>query len=79
MSFFAVCPILWFLSIFVILCPLDAPADWEQSKTPAQRARLLARMRATEVRWARRSLFAAFSLCVTIAVVVSVVVVVTRR
>ncbi|KAI0037247.1 hypothetical protein K488DRAFT_20237, partial [Vararia minispora EC-137] len=63
------CPILWFLSVFIILCPLTAPADWETSKTPAQRARLLQHMRATEVRWATRSLFAAFVLCVIIAVV----------
>ncbi|KZV68358.1 hypothetical protein PENSPDRAFT_653286 [Peniophora sp. CONT] len=70
------CPLLWFLSFIILLSPLSAPADWESNKTPAQRARMLQRMRASEVRWARRSLLAATLLTAVIAAIVVIVVLV---
>ncbi|KAI0314412.1 hypothetical protein OF83DRAFT_1136946 [Amylostereum chailletii] len=68
------CPLLWFLSIFIFMSPLSAPTDWESTKTPAQREHLLRRMRDAEVRWAKRSLFAACTLLALIAIIVIAVV-----
>lgn len=70
------CPLLWFLSFIILLSPLSAPADWESNKTPAQRAVMLQRMRASEVRWARRSLLAATLLTAVIAAIIVIVVLV---
>ncbi|VDC07433.1 unnamed protein product [Peniophora sp. CBMAI 1063] len=71
-------PLLWFLSFIILLSPLSAPTDWEANKTPAQRARMLQRMRASEVRWARRSLLAATTLTAVIAAIVVIVIFVKR-
>ena len=73
---FIVCPLLWFLSFIILLSPLSAPAEWEATKTPAQRARMLQRMRAAEVRWACRSLLAATVLAAVIAASVVIAVLV---
>ncbi|KAI0064867.1 hypothetical protein BV25DRAFT_1914027 [Artomyces pyxidatus] len=71
-------PPLWFASLFILLSPLSAPADWEPTKTPTERAALLRRMRSAEVKWARRSLFAATLLTLVIVVAVVIGVLVSR-
>ena len=54
----------------MVLCvPLRAPADWETTKTAEERAELIAHMRQTEKKWARRCLVALTSLIVFILVI----------
>ncbi|TFY82218.1 hypothetical protein EWM64_g1794, partial [Hericium alpestre] len=71
-------PLLWLLSIPILLSPLNAPEGWEPTKTAAERTRLLREMRATETKWARRSLVAFAVLAVLVAIIVLAVVFVRR-
>ena len=50
----------------ILLSPLSAPADWEAGKPGHEREELIASMRRTEVKWARRCVVAllVFSLLV---------------
>ncbi|KAI0041859.1 hypothetical protein FA95DRAFT_1564942 [Auriscalpium vulgare] len=73
------CPPLWFASILILCSPLAAPEDWEPTKTPSERAALLARMRATEVKWARRSIVAALILCIAVTLLVAIGVTASRK
>ena len=65
---FTVFPIFWILGSIILCVPLRAPADWESSKTAEERAELIAHMRRTEKKWARRCLLAFVSLIVLILV-----------
>ncbi|KAI0689563.1 hypothetical protein BC835DRAFT_1368612 [Cytidiella melzeri] len=51
-------PLFWLAGLFVLLCPLTPPENWEPTKTEAERQELLGLLRRTEVKWARRSLIA---------------------
>ena len=63
-------PLFWVAGALILLSPLSAPADWEASKPELEREELIASMRRTEVKWARRCLLA---LAVFTLVVVAVV------
>jgi len=53
----------------MVLCiPLRAPADWEPTKTAEERAELIAHMRETEKKWARRCLVALVSFIILIVI-----------
>ena len=67
-------PLFWVAGALILLSPLRAPEEWALSKTEAERAELIASMRRTEVRWARRCLVAlAVLVVVVLAVVLAVV------
>ncbi|CCM03999.1 uncharacterized protein FIBRA_06156 [Fibroporia radiculosa] len=66
-------PLFWLAGALILLSPLRAPEDWEETKTEAERQELLRSMRRTEIKWAKYCL-AAFALFA--AVVISVVVIV---
>ncbi len=55
---FAVFPLFWVAGALILLSPLSVPADWETSKPEFEREELIASMRRTEVKWARRCLLA---------------------
>ncbi|KAI0371223.1 hypothetical protein BV20DRAFT_1120645 [Pilatotrama ljubarskyi] len=63
-------PLFWVAGAFILLSPLQAPADWEATKPEYERQELIESMRRTEVKWAKRCLVA---LLVTIVVVAAVV------
>ncbi|KAI1791213.1 hypothetical protein LXA43DRAFT_1012874 [Ganoderma leucocontextum] len=63
-------PLFWVAGALILLSPLSAPADWEESKPELERQELIASMRLTEVKWARRCLIA---LAVFVLVVVALV------
>lgn len=70
----SVFPLFWAAGAFILVSPLRAPEDWELEKTEAERQELIAVMRRTEMKWARRCLLALVILCVAIAVIVLAVV-----
>ncbi|KAI0342280.1 hypothetical protein BDW22DRAFT_1413574 [Trametopsis cervina] len=57
-------PLFWLAGIFVLLCPLSPPENWEPTKTEAERQELLGLLRRTEMKWARRCLVAFFAFAV---------------
>ena len=72
-STFAVFPLFWVAGAFILLSPLQAPEDWESGKPEMERQELLASMRRTEMKWARRCLYALVLLSLlVVAVVVAV-------
>lgn len=66
---FTVFPVFWVLGSIILCIPLRAPADWEPTKTAEERAELIAHMRQTEKKWAKRCLIALLSLVSLIVVV----------
>ncbi|KAI0305345.1 hypothetical protein B0F90DRAFT_1703643, partial [Multifurca ochricompacta] len=70
-------PLLWFLSIIILFIPLTHPPNWEPHKSPAERAALLRRIRATELIWARLSLCAACIFLCLVALTVTIFMVAT--
>lgn len=68
---YLVFPPFWFLGTLILFSSLQAPADWEPTKTPEERDALVQDYRLTEVRWAKRCLFAMLGLLLVIAVAVA--------
>ncbi|KAH9939876.1 hypothetical protein B0H21DRAFT_780505 [Amylocystis lapponica] len=67
-------PLFWLAGSLILVSSLRAPAGWESEKTEAEREQLIADMRRTEVKWAKRCLLALSVLVLAIgSVVVSVV------
>ena len=75
---FTVFPPLWLFSLVILLSPLSAPEDWEQTKSEEERAALLTHLRKVEVRWARRSVIAG-TVLLSLVVLVAITVVVVRH
>ena len=71
-------PLFWLAGALILLSPLRAPEDWEAGKPEAERAELVASMRRTEVRWARRCLGALVVFVLGAAAVVLSAVLVAR-
>ncbi|KAF8071673.1 hypothetical protein FPV67DRAFT_890127 [Lyophyllum atratum] len=68
-------PPFWIMGAWILLSPLQAPSDeidveggWMADKTDAERKRVLEEMRKTEVRWAKRCLWALIVLVLLAAV-----------
>ncbi|KAH9933244.1 uncharacterized protein BXZ73DRAFT_89857 [Epithele typhae] len=51
-------PLFWVAGAFILLSPLNAPEGWEPSKPEHERQEIIESMRRTEVRWAKRCLYA---------------------
>ncbi|KAJ6468389.1 hypothetical protein C8R45DRAFT_938303 [Mycena sanguinolenta] len=73
-------PPFWILGVIILLSPLRAPTPattpgaWLPEKTDAERLVILNRMRTTELKWARRCLYALLALIhIVIAIVIGVV------
>jgi hypothetical protein len=82
--FCAVFPPFWIMGAIILMSPLRAPpaatpsAAWLPEKTEAEREVIIARMRTTELKWAKRCLYALLVL-VLVAVVIAVAVWATFR
>jgi len=63
-------PPFWLMGIVILCSELRPTQDWETGKTEAQKARLLAEMRLTEVKWAKRCVWALLALTLVIATIV---------
>ncbi len=63
-------PLFWIAGALILLSPLSAPEDWEASKPEYERKEIIESMRRTELKWAKRCLYA---LLTTVLVVVAVV------
>jgi hypothetical protein len=62
-------PIFWILGSIILCVPLRAPAEWEPTKTAEERAELIAHMRQTEKKWAKRCLIALSSFIVLVLII----------
>ncbi|EIW55484.1 uncharacterized protein TRAVEDRAFT_59811 [Trametes versicolor FP-101664 SS1] len=51
-------PLFWVVGAFILLSPLQAPSDWETSKPEYERQEIIESMRRTEIKWAKRCLYA---------------------
>jgi len=72
-------PPFWLMGIVILCSELRPTVDWEEGKTEEQKVRLLAEMRLTEVKWAKRCVWALCALILTIAIVVVVAIFAKRR
>ena len=64
-------PLFWVAGAFILLSPLQAPSDWEASKPEYERQEIIESMRRTEIKWAKRCLFALLVLAITVAAIVT--------
>ncbi|OAX34360.1 hypothetical protein K503DRAFT_794199 [Rhizopogon vinicolor AM-OR11-026] len=64
-------PVFWIVGVAIIFSPLRPTPEWEVGKSEEERQRLLAAMRVSELKWAKRSLYALVSLLVIIIVLVA--------
>ncbi|KAH9851686.1 hypothetical protein C2E23DRAFT_757878 [Lenzites betulinus] len=71
-------PLFWVAGAFILLSPLQAPADWETTKPEYEREEMIASMRRAELKWARRCLYA-LGLGTLLLVAVVVIAVFTMR
>ncbi|EGO03343.1 hypothetical protein SERLA73DRAFT_165070 [Serpula lacrymans var. lacrymans S7.3] len=67
-------PLFWLLGAIILVSPLSAPADFEPSKTEGERQELVQKMRATELKWAKRCAWALVILLLAVAVIVGIAV-----
>ena len=63
-------PLFWAAGALILLSPLRAPEDWEASKPEYERQELIESMRRTELKWAKRCLYALIVAILLIAVIV---------
>ncbi|KAI0659308.1 hypothetical protein C8Q70DRAFT_1154661 [Cubamyces menziesii] len=71
-------PLFWVAGAFILLSPLQAPEDWEASKPEYERQEMIESMRRTEIKWAKRCLFALLVLAITVAAIVTTALLVMR-
>ena len=71
-------PLFWVAGAFILLSPLRAPEDWESAKPEIERQELIESMRRTEIKWAKRCLYALLTLLVFVAAVVTTALLVMR-
>jgi len=62
-------PPFWLMGIAILLSPLRTPADWGIDKTEEERATVLKHLRAEEVKWAKKCLWATLVLLVVLGLV----------
>ncbi|KAH8097010.1 hypothetical protein BXZ70DRAFT_895291 [Cristinia sonorae] len=67
-------PLFWFAGIIVLISPLNAPENWEPTKTEAERQELIELLRRTERKWAKRCLWASLILSVIAGVITAIAV-----
>ncbi|KAI6000050.1 hypothetical protein EDD15DRAFT_2236413 [Pisolithus albus] len=71
-------PLFWAIGVYFMFAPMRVSPDWEQGKTEEEKAKILSDMRQTEMKWAKRCLWALVSFFVCMILVI-VAVVVSRR
>ncbi|KAI5984770.1 hypothetical protein EDC04DRAFT_1628672 [Pisolithus marmoratus] len=76
--FFTVFPLFWAIGVYFMFAPMRVSPDWEQGKTEAEKEKILSDLRQTEMKWAKRCLWALLSFFVCMILII-VAVVVSRR
>ncbi|KAG1866038.1 hypothetical protein F4604DRAFT_1585875 [Suillus subluteus] len=71
-------PIFWIVGVAIIFSPLRPTPEWETGKSEEERQKFLAEMRVSELKWAKRCLYAMVALLVLIVVLVTTFVLVRR-
>ena len=61
------------MGAMILLSPLKAPADFEPSKSEAERQELVQSIRKTELKWAKRSAWALLVLVVSLGIICGVI------
>lgn len=72
-------PPFWIMGAIILLSPLKAPADFEPSKSDAERQELVQLIRNTELKWAKRSVWALLAFIVSLGVICGIVAAVVRN
>jgi len=67
-------PVFWVVGVVIIFSPLRPTPEWETGRSAEERQKLLAEMRVSELKWARRCLYALVSLLVVVIVLVAAIV-----
>lgn len=67
------------MGAIILLSPLKAPADFEPSKSDAERQELVQLIRNTELKWAKRSAWALLAFIVSLGVICGIVAAVVRN
>ncbi|KIJ38447.1 hypothetical protein M422DRAFT_781384 [Sphaerobolus stellatus SS14] len=63
----------WLIAISILFSPLRPTEDWEAGKNEDEKAELLKTLRASEKKWALRSLYAITTLFVVIVLIVVII------
>ncbi|KAG0702185.1 hypothetical protein DFH29DRAFT_805293 [Suillus ampliporus] len=71
-------PLFWVLGAIILLSPLRAPADFEPTKSEAERQELVQIMRDAEIKWAKRSAWALLIFLVVIGIIAGTIIGVLR-
>ncbi|KAL4068457.1 hypothetical protein V8B97DRAFT_1972424 [Scleroderma yunnanense] len=67
-------PPFWIMGALILLSPLNPPADFEPTKSEAERRELVELIRKTELRWAKRSAWALLILIISLGIICGIVV-----
>lgn len=62
-----------------MFAPMRVSHDWEQGKTEEEKEKILSNLRQTEMKWAKRCLWALLSFFVCMVLIIVAVVVASRR
>ncbi|KAH0833963.1 hypothetical protein J3R83DRAFT_11180 [Lanmaoa asiatica] len=65
----------WAVGVYFLFVPIRVSADWQPDKTEEEKEKMLSEMRETEVKWAKRCLWALLSFFVCLAILIVAVVV----
>lgn len=74
-----VLPLFWVVGAFILFSTLQAPVEWETTKSQEERTLLLKELRRVEVKWARRCLIALSIFLSLAAIAITVVLVLHYR
>ncbi|KIO03600.1 hypothetical protein M404DRAFT_145144 [Pisolithus tinctorius Marx 270] len=72
-------PLFWAIGVYFMFAPMRVSHDWEQGKTEEEKEKILSNLRQTEMKWAKRCLWALLSFFVCMVLIIVAVVVASRR
>ncbi|KAG6327048.1 hypothetical protein ID866_12041, partial [Astraeus odoratus] len=72
-------PLFWAVGVYFMFAPMRVSPDWEQDKTEEEKEKIMSNLRQTEIKWAKRCLWALLTFFVCMILVISAVVSVSRR
>jgi len=68
-------PLFWAVGVYFLFAPVRVTEDWQSDKTEEEKEKILSEMRETEVKWAKRCLWALLSFFVCLVILIVAVVV----
>lgn len=72
-------PVFWAIGTYLLFVPLQVSPDWEEGRSPEEKEKMLADMRQTETKWAKRCFWALRIFIACLVTVIVLVVVLTRH